>query len=127
METKPGVDGDDCVASWCADDEWCAVTCTMDVIGKQWQPAVVHRLLEHESLRFNELSAELGAVTNKVLSDALDDLESDGIVERTVENEKPVRVSYSLTDRGRSLEPVVDALEAWGNEHLSGGCDDSGR
>ena len=116
METASSAD--DCAASWCADDDWCGVTCTMDVLGKKWNPVVVHRLLEHDSLRFGELADELGDVTNKVLSESLDDLESRGVVERTVETEKPVRVRYALTERGRSLEPVVDALETWGDDHL---------
>lgn len=113
---------DNCVASWCADDDWCGVTCTMDVLGKKWNPVVVHRLLERESLRFNELADDLGDVTNKVLSDTLDDLERRKVVERTVESGKPVEVRYSLTERGRSLEPVVAALESWGENHLVADC-----
>ncbi|WP_232686562.1 winged helix-turn-helix transcriptional regulator [Halobacterium zhouii] len=112
----------DCVASWCADDDWCGVTCTMEVLGRKWNPVVVHRLLERDSLRFGELAEELGDVTNKVLSESLEDLEDRGVVERTVENEKPVRVRYSLTERGRSLEPVVGALEDWGEDHLADDC-----
>jgi len=107
-----------CVAVWCADDEWCAVTCTLDVIGKKWHPVIVHRLLAHGRLGFNDLSDEIDGVTNKVLSDSLDDLEEKGLVEREIVQEKPVRVSYSLTDRGRSLEEVIEALESWGETHL---------
>lgn len=118
MSEITGISEDECLAMWCAGDDWCAVTCTMDLIGNKWHPVIVHRLLRHGPLRFNELANETGAVTNKVLSQSLEDLEEKGLVNRTVVNEKPVAVEYSLTDRGKSLDPVVDALEQWGQTHL---------
>lgn len=90
----------------------------MEMIGNKWHPVIIHRLLKHGSLRFNELSNEVGSVTNKVLSQSLDDLEEKGIVNRTVVNEKPVAVEYSLSERGQSLEPVIEALQEWGKTHL---------
>lgn len=109
---------DDCTASWCADDEWCELTCAMDVLGNKWHPVVVHRLLDRGPARFGTLADDIGTVTNKMLSATLDDLEADGVVERTVVEEKPVEVEYSLTARGRALEPVVEALTDWGETHL---------
>jgi DNA-binding HxlR family transcriptional regulator len=76
------------------------------------------RLLEADSLRFNELLETVDGITNKVLSESLDDLEDKDLVDRTVVSEKPVRVEYALTDRGRSLRPVIEALEQWGSAHL---------
>jgi len=90
----------------------------MEVIGKKWHPVIIHRLLQHDALRFNELSNEVGAITNKMLSQSLDDLEEKGLVDREIVSEKPVRVEYSLTEMGRSLAPVIDAMAAWGTEHL---------
>jgi len=90
----------------------------MDVIGNKWHPVIVHRLLQHDAFRFSELSEEVGSVTNKVLSESLDDLEEKGLVERTVLREKRIAVEYSLTERGRSFEPVIDALQEWGRTHL---------
>lgn len=109
---------DACRAAWCADDDWCAVTCAMDVIGNKWHPAIVHRLLHHGSLHFNELAEELGTITNKMLSNSLDDLQREGIVDRTVEQASPVRVSYELTEAGESLAPVIEALAEWGESYL---------
>jgi DNA-binding HxlR family transcriptional regulator len=83
----------------------------MDVIGRKWHPVIIHRLLQHDALRFNELSNEVGAITNKMLSQSLDDLEEKGLVDREIVSEKPVAVEYSLTERGRSLQPVIDSLE----------------
>lgn len=53
-----------------------------------------------------------------MLSESLHDLEAKGLVERVVVSGKPIHVEYSLTDHGRSLAPVIEALEAWGREHL---------
>jgi len=64
-------------------------------------------------LRFNELQRRLGAITHRTLSKTLKEMEADGLVERKDYGEIPPRVDYSLTDRGRSLEPVLQALETW--------------
>lgn len=99
---------------WSAQEDWCAVTTGMDVIGYKWHPVIIDRLLKHERLRFNELSREIGgAITNKVLSSSLEDLEEKDLAERIVINDKPVEVEYSLTERGKSLEPVIESLETW--------------
>ena len=103
---------------WCAGEEWCPVTTTMSLIGKKWHPVIIHRLLQHDALGFNELKREVDGISSKVLSDSLDDLEENGFVDRTVVSDKPVRVEYSLTELGRSLEPVIMAMRDWGSEHL---------
>lgn len=118
MSDTAEVREDECLAVWCAGDEWCAITCTMEVIGRKWHPVIIDRLLQHGALRFNELSDEVGTITNKMLSQSLEDLEEKGLVEREIVNEQPVAVEYSLTDRGQSLEPVIDSLQAWGKTHL---------
>ncbi|WP_123538685.1 winged helix-turn-helix transcriptional regulator [Halosimplex salinum] len=117
-------ESDDCVAGWCADEEWCAITCAAGVLSGKWHPVVVHRLLEEGALGFNRLQESVGDVSSTVLSDTLDGLESDGVVDRTVVSEKPFRVEYSLTDRGEDLRPVVAALHEWGEAHARAtGCD----
>jgi DNA-binding HxlR family transcriptional regulator len=118
MRDTVEVPDDDCLAVWCAGDDWCAVTCTMDVIGKKWHPVIIHRLLQHDALRFNELSNEVGAITNKMLSQSLDDLEEKRLVDREIVSEKPVAVEYSLTNQGESMQPVIDSLEEWGKTYL---------
>lgn len=118
MSDTAEVPEDECLAVWCAGDDWCAVTCAMDVIGNKWYPVIVHRLLQHDALRFNELSKEVGGITNKMLSQSLDDLEEKELVDREIVSEKPVAVEYSLTERGKSLEPVIDSLEEWGKTYL---------
>lgn len=107
-----------CIASWCADDDWCSVTCAAHLIGKKWHPVIVHRLLEHGPLGFNALKAEIGAISSTVLSNSLEDLEENGLVNRAIVSEKPFRVEYSLTQQGASLEPVIEAMGEWGAEYL---------
>ena len=114
MSESTGSDEIDRLPVWSAQEDWCAVTIGMDVIGYKWHPVIIDRLLKHESLRFNELSREIGgAITNKVLSSSLEDLEEKDLAERTVVNDKPVEVEYSLTERGRSLAPVIESLKTW--------------
>ena len=116
--SRTDVPEDECIAVWCAGEEWCEITCAMNVLGNKWHPVIIHRLLDHDRLRFNELVDEIGGITNKVLSESLDDLEEKELLDRTIVNEKPVKVEYSLTDRGRSVEPVIDALGEWGRTQL---------
>lgn len=111
-------DAANCVAEWCADDDWCPVTCAAHVLARKWHPVIVHRLLERGPLRFNELAAAIDDVSNTVLTESLDDLERHGVVDRRIVNEKPVHVAYTLTDRGEALHPVIDALRQWGETHL---------
>ena len=119
MSGTTEVPADDCLAVWCAGDDWCALTCTMEVIGNKWHPVIVQRLLDHGPLRFNELSEEVGPITNKVLSNSLKDLGEKGLVNRTIINEQPVKVEYELTERGQTLEPVIRALQDWGRTYLT--------
>ena len=109
---------DDCLADWCAGEEWCEITCAAHVLGKKWHPVIVHRLIEAGPLGFNRLKERVDGISSTVLSDSLDDLEDSGIVDRAVISEKPYRVEYSLTERGQALRPVIAALGEWGATHL---------
>ncbi|MFP4591063.1 MAG: winged helix-turn-helix transcriptional regulator [Halobacteriales archaeon] len=104
---------------WCAGEDWCPVTTTASLIGKKWHPVIIHRLLEHGPSGFNELKKNVDGISSKVLSDSLDDLEENHLVDRDIVSEKPFRVSYSLTVYGRSLEPVIMAMRDWGLEYLT--------
>lgn len=103
---------------WCSGQDWCPITATAKLIGKKWHPVIIHRLLERGSLGFNSLKKEVDGISSKVLSESLEDLEDKDLLEREVVNEKPVRVRYSLTDRGRSLEPLISEMRQWGEKML---------
>jgi len=104
---------------WCAGEDWCPITSTATILGRKWHPVIIHRLLREGPLGFNALKEAVDGVSSKVLSDSLEDLEEHGLVAREIVSEKPFRVEYSLTERGRSLEPVIVAMRDWGQEHLA--------
>lgn len=89
-----------------------------DVLGHKWHPVILTQLLNGEHT-FSELAAAIDDVSNKMLSDSLSTLEAEGLVDREVVSEKPVRVKYALTSRGQELEAVLDPMLRWGREHLT--------
>ena len=89
----------------------CAVAGTLDVLGDRWSLLV---------LRYADLAGSPEAIPTNTLADRLRRLEEAGIVARTRYSDHPPRHSYRLTERGRALGPVLDALAAWGVEHLPG-------
>ena len=113
-----GAMSDEPLEVWCAGEDWCPITATATVLGRKWHPVIVHRLLQRGPLGFNALKEAVDGVSSKVLSDSLENLETHGLVERAIVSEKPFRVEYSLTERGRSLEPVIGAMRQWGEDHL---------
>jgi DNA-binding HxlR family transcriptional regulator len=94
----------------------CSVEATLQLIDGKWKGVVLYHLLEG-TLRFNEIRRKLPNVTQRMLTNQLRELEEDGFVARRVYAEVPPKVEYSLTARGRTLEPVIAALKAWGDVH----------
>lgn len=94
----------------------CPVELTVAVVGGAWKATAVKHLADGP-VRFNELARRVGTVTPRVLTRQLRELETDGVVHREVYPEVPPRVEYSLTDLGRTLLPVVEALDAWGTTY----------
>ena len=111
-------DSSEPLAVWCVGENWCPITTTASLIGKKWHPVIIHRLIESGPLGFNALKEEVDGISSKVLSDSLEDLEEKSLVDRTIVSEKPFRVEYSLTPLGESIEPVIEAMAEWGEEHL---------
>ncbi|HIC7213073.1 winged helix-turn-helix transcriptional regulator [Burkholderia stabilis] len=96
----------------------CSVAATVDVAGGKWKPLVVHYLMSGTK-RFGELRNLIGTVTQRSLTLQLRELESDGIVTRAVFAEVPPRVEYTLTEFGRTLAPVLEAMKQWGDAYLA--------
>ncbi|MEP0232486.1 MULTISPECIES: helix-turn-helix domain-containing protein [Hyphomicrobiales] len=92
----------------------CAVEATLSLVDGKWKGVVLYHLLE-STLRFNEIRKKLPSVTQRMLTNQLRSLEADGLIERKVYPVIPPKVEYSLTPRGRSLEPVIKALKDWGD------------
>lgn len=96
----------------------CSVEATVEIAGGRWKPLVLHYLLGGTK-RFGELQRLIGGVTQRSLTLQLRQLEEHGIVRREVFAEVPPRVEYSLTDMGRTLTPVVEAMKRWGDEYVA--------
>ena len=94
----------------------CPVEGALEQIAGKWKGLIIYHLLDG-TLRFNELARRLGDVTQRSLTKGLRELEADGIVERKVYAVVPPKVEYSLTSKGRELQPIVMALGAWGVRH----------
>ncbi|MEK4387611.1 MULTISPECIES: winged helix-turn-helix transcriptional regulator [Solibacillus] len=88
----------------------------MELVGKRWTALIIYQLLEGPQ-RFNAIEAAL-PISGRLLSERLKELEKEGIVERKVYSEVPVRVEYNLTDKGRSLEQTVREIEIWAKTWL---------
>jgi DNA-binding HxlR family transcriptional regulator len=88
-----------------------------ETLGRKWHLRIVYQLLENGPMGFSALKTEVVGVSSKMLSESLSHLEEDGLVDRDIVSDQPVRVEYSLTERGRALEPVVSAVVTWGSEY----------
>ncbi len=94
----------------------CPVTATMSLIGGKWKILILH-LINNDINRFGKMSIMLKDVSKQMLTTQLRDLERDGLINRVIYPEIPPRVEYFLSDKGKALLPVFDALKVWGLEH----------
>ncbi len=94
----------------------CPVETTLMLIGSKWKVLILRDLMPGTK-RFGELRRSIGGVSQKVLTAQLRDMEACGLVDRRVYAEVPPRVEYSLTELGRSLRPILDAMWAWGEAY----------
>lgn len=95
----------------------CPVEAALDVIGGKWKPLILWALGDNV-MRFSELQKSLPGVNTKMLTKQLRELEEDGVITRKVYPEVPPRVEYAITDFGRTLIPILQALCTWGSEYL---------
>ena len=95
------------------------IDATLDVIGGKWKPLVIYQLKDG-TLRFSQLlSLVQPKITQRMLTKELRELEKDGLINRKVYAEVPPKVEYSLTEKGRTLMPILDQLCDWGYEHMN--------
>lgn len=95
----------------------CAVTHMMNVIGGKWKPIIIH-VLGYGPMRFGRLMIYIPAISKKILTEQLRELEDDGIIDRKKYNESPPRVEYSLSEKGKTLVPIMNQLSKWTEENL---------
>ncbi|MBT5774707.1 MAG: helix-turn-helix transcriptional regulator [Dehalococcoidia bacterium] len=84
----------------------------VELIGRRWSGAIVRAMLGGAT-RFSEICATVPGLSDRLLSERLKELETEGIVTRTVYPETPVRIEYRLTEKGRALAPAIEAISGW--------------
>ncbi|HZB81302.1 MAG TPA: helix-turn-helix domain-containing protein [Rubrobacteraceae bacterium] len=89
----------------------------VEIVGRRWSGAILRAMLAGAS-RFGEIQEAIPALSNRMLSERLREFEAEGIVERTVVPERPVRVEYRLTEKGSALNAVVEGLSLWADEWI---------
>ena len=97
----------------------CPIEALMEAVGGKWKPVILYYLLGG-TRRFGELKRLVPGVSQRMLTQHLRELEADGIVHREVYKEVPPKVEYSLTELGRTLEPVLLTMNEWAEEHVVG-------
>jgi len=91
----------------------------IELIGRRWTGAIVSVLLYREALRFGQIAEAVPALSDRLLSERMKELERYGVVMRTVREGRPQRVEYELTEMGRELAPAVHELERWARRWLA--------
>ena len=94
----------------------CPMHRSMAILGTKWKPIIIYALRERK-VRFGQLHAVIGSISKKVLTSTLRELEADGILFREEFKELPPRVEYTLTEKGKSLLPIIKNLAEWDNKH----------
>ena len=95
----------------------CPVATTVRLIGNKWKLLIIRNLVYRDKQRFSDFIKSIPAISKKVLTDNLRALECDGLIDRQIFAEVPPRVEYSLTELGKTLKPILDAMSDWGTEY----------
>lgn len=96
----------------------CGLKKVLDIIGGKWKVLILCLMHEKPVMRYGEIRRSVVGITNTMLAQSLKEMEEDGLVERHQYDEMPVRVEYSLTEKARSLVPILMELKDWGVANL---------
>ena len=105
----------------CPSTYQCPVEATLELIGGKYKALILFHLIDN-TLRFNELQKRIPQATPKMLTQQLRELEKDSLISRTVYPVVPPKVEYQLTDFGKSIIPILNAMCDWGTDYLNGLC-----
>lgn len=95
----------------------CAILNTLQLIGNKWVILIIFHLFDGTK-RFGELSRAIPEISSKMLTQQLRKMEKDGMVRRKIYAEVPPRVEYSLTEKGKSLKPILQSVIKWGEKYV---------
>ncbi|MCR8842352.1 helix-turn-helix transcriptional regulator [Paenibacillus sp. SC116] len=97
--------------------ELCRVDEALGILVGKWKPIILLHLLHSGTKRFNELKRDMPGITQKMLTQQLRELEEEEIIIRKIYPQVPPKVEYSITEYGKSLEPILEAMHEWGHSH----------
>ena len=98
--------------------EGCGLKKVINIIGGKWKIMILCVIDNNEVVRYGELNRAINGITNTMLATSLKELEADGLVERKQYYEMPVRVEYNLTEKAKSLIPILLEVKKWGEDNL---------
>lgn len=89
----------------------------IEILAKKWTGLILRVLME-EKRRFRDIREQIPQMSERMLAERLKDLEASGLINRQVYPETPVRIEYTLTEKGKALQPVLDSIETWAHEWI---------
>ena len=96
----------------------CPVACVLDLIGDRWTLLIIRDMMFFEKQRFDEFLDSQEGISTNILANRLKSLEENGLVEKHPYSNHPRRMNYQLTERGKSLRPVIKTMIVWGLKHI---------
>ena len=104
------------MANWSINSE-CPIIYTLASVGGKWRWLIIYKLSENGILRYGELKRALPPISHKMLSKELKELEAEKLIHREEYHQIPPKVEYSLTEKGKTLLPILDLMSKWGTEN----------
>jgi DNA-binding HxlR family transcriptional regulator len=96
----------------------CPINHTFKLVGKKFTMLIIRNMIHHDHKRFNQF-LEIEEINAKVLSARLKEMEKDGLIERKIYPDTPVRIEYTITEKGRALEPILDQMSAFSMKYCA--------
>ena len=98
----------------------CEIEVTLGMISGKWKPLILYFLSEEGTKRFGQIKSFIKSISHKSLTSQLRELENDGLVKRTVFPEVPPKVEYNLTEKGKTILPILELMCEWGEKNMDG-------
>ena len=96
----------------------CPINHTFKLVGKKFTMLIIRNMIHRDHKRFNQF-LEIEEINAKVLSARLKEMEKDGLIERKIYHDTPVRIEYTITEKGRALEPILDQMSAFSMKYCA--------
>lgn len=111
MNNLKGRDSNECLVTGCP------IGYTLSIVGGKWKWIIVSFISQYETIRYGKIKDSLPKIAHKTLSQQLKELEEDGIIYREQYNQVPPKVEYSLTEKGKTLIPILEHMSQWGKQN----------